>query len=48
TTVLIVPHNFEPTFSEIWERDPGFDDDVDFVTDDITAFLGTIAAARAR
>lgn len=47
TTVLIVPHNFEPTFSEIWERDPGFDDDVDFVTDDITAFLGTIAAARA-
>ena len=21
TTVLIVPHNFEPTFSEIWERD---------------------------
>ena len=22
TTVLIVPRNFEPTFSEIWERDP--------------------------
>lgn len=21
TTVLIVPRNFEPTFSEIWERD---------------------------
>jgi putative hydrolase of the HAD superfamily len=46
TTVLIVPNNFEPTFSEIWERDPGFEDEVDFVTDDLSAFLQTIAAAR--
>lgn len=46
TTVLIVPNNFEPTFSEIWERDPGHDDDVDFVTDDLSAFLQTIAKAR--
>jgi len=38
-TVLIVPNNFEPTFSEIWERDPAFDDAVDFVTDDLAAFL---------
>jgi len=42
TTVLIVPRNFEPTFSEIWESDPDQEDDVDFVTDDLTAFLETI------
>ncbi|MCV0394772.1 MAG: pyrimidine 5'-nucleotidase [Rhizobiaceae bacterium] len=43
TTVLIVPRNFEPTFSEIWERDPGHEDDVDYVTDDLAGFLGRIA-----
>lgn len=42
TTVLVVPNNFESTFSEIWERDPSFDDAVDFVTDDLAAFLGAI------
>ena len=42
TTVLIVPNNFEPTFSEIWERDPALDDEVDYVTDDLTSFLRTI------
>ncbi len=42
TTVLVVPNNFEPTFSEIWERDPSFDDEVDFVTDDLTEFLRTV------
>ena len=42
TTVLVVPNNFEPTFSEIWESDPAFDDDVDFVTDDLASFLNTI------
>lgn len=47
TTVLIVPNNFEPTFSEIWERDQGFDDDVDFVTDDLPAFLAGIMKAGA-
>jgi putative hydrolase of the HAD superfamily len=41
-TVLIVPKNFEPTFSEIWERDPAFDDAVDFVTDDLASFLNTL------
>ena len=41
TTVLVVPHNFEPTFSEIWERDPDNEDDVDFVTDDLAGFLMT-------
>jgi pyrimidine 5''-nucleotidase len=39
TTVLIVPRNFEPTFAEIWESDPGYDDAVDFVTDDLASFL---------
>ena len=42
TTVLIVPHNFEPTFSEIWERDAANEDDVDFVTDDLAGFLVSI------
>jgi putative hydrolase of the HAD superfamily len=41
-TVLIVPNNFQPTFSEIWERDPKFEDDVDFVTDDLAAFLTSV------
>jgi putative hydrolase of the HAD superfamily len=47
-TVLVVPRNFEPTFSEIWERDPGQTDHVDYVTDDLPAFLEQVApAARA-
>jgi putative hydrolase of the HAD superfamily len=46
-TVLIVPNNFEPTFSEIWERDPKFDDAVDFVTDDLAAFLSSLTATGA-
>lgn len=48
TTVLIVPRNFEPTFSEIWERDPDNEDDVDFVTDDLAKFLTTLVEANAR
>lgn len=44
TTVLIVPNNFEPTFSEIWERDADNEDDVDYVTDDLAAFLATVRA----
>jgi putative hydrolase of the HAD superfamily len=46
TTVLVVPRNFEPTFAEIWERDAAKEDDVDYVTDDLTAFLRTIAPAH--
>ncbi|HRP78961.1 MAG TPA: pyrimidine 5'-nucleotidase, partial [Aquamicrobium sp.] len=42
TTVLIVPNNFEPTFSEIWERDVNNDDDVDYVTDDLASFLNAV------
>ena len=45
TTVLVVPNNFEPTFSEIWESDPGHDDEVDYVTDDLPRFLNTILGA---
>ena len=47
TTVLIVPRNFEPTFSEIWERDAAQEDDVDFVTDDLAAFLTSVLKAGA-
>lgn len=46
TTVLIVPNNFEPTFSEIWESDPTHEDDVDFVTDDLSGFLNAIVAGE--
>jgi putative hydrolase of the HAD superfamily len=42
TTVLVVPRNFEPTFSEIWERDVTREDDVDYVTDDLAGFLTAI------
>ncbi|MGN6467870.1 MAG: pyrimidine 5'-nucleotidase [Rhizobiaceae bacterium] len=42
-TVLIVPRNFQPTFTETWEGDPEFTASVDFVTDDLADFLGRIA-----
>jgi putative hydrolase of the HAD superfamily len=42
TTVLIVPRNFEPTFSEIWERDAKNEDDVDYVTDNLSEFLSAL------
>ena len=48
TTVLIVPNNFEPTFSEIWERDADHEDDVDFVTDDLASFLDIVLAGLPR
>lgn len=41
-TVLIVPNNFEPTYAEFWERDRGFSDDVDFVTDNLRVFLTSL------
>lgn len=46
-TVLIVPGNFEPAFSEVWERDAGFVDQVDFVSDDLAGFLESILPAAA-
>jgi len=47
TTVLIVPNNFQPTFSEIWERDPGQVDEVDYVTDDLKRFLEALLPDQA-
>ncbi len=44
TTVLIVPRNFEPSFSEIWERDADSEDTVDYVTDDLKSFLSALTA----
>lgn len=44
TTVLVVPNNFEPSFSEVWERDGQDGDHVDFVTDDLAAFLEAISS----
>ena len=38
-TVLIVPHNFQPAFAEHWENDPDDAAHVDYVTDDLKAFL---------
>lgn len=46
-TVLVVPNNFEPIYSEIWERDKAYEDDVDFVTDDLAAFLNSILKTPA-
>lgn len=40
-TVLIVPNNFEPTFSEYWEHD-GSKQHIDYTTDDLTQFLTSI------
>ena len=45
-TVLIVPNNFKPTFTEIWEQD-GADDHVDHVTDDLAGFLNAITGKPA-
>ena len=41
-TVLIVPHNFEGTFAEIWEKEAADGDHIDFVTEDLTSFLGMV------
>ncbi|RCS24791.1 pyrimidine 5'-nucleotidase [Phyllobacterium salinisoli] len=46
-TVLIVPKNFEPTFSEIWESDPEYTDQVDYVTDNLAEFLESILHVKA-
>ncbi len=45
-TVLIVPRNFEPSFSEIWERDGHDGTNVDHVTDDLAGFLRHIEPAN--
>jgi putative hydrolase of the HAD superfamily len=40
-TVLVVPRNFEPTFSEYWEQDAE-NDQVDYVTDNLAGFLAAL------
>lgn len=46
-TVLVVPGNFEPAFSEVWESDAAFTDQVDYVTDDLAGFLESVLPAAA-
>jgi putative hydrolase of the HAD superfamily len=46
TTVLVVPHNFEPDFTEIWEQDAG-EDQVDYVTDNLADFLSALTGTAA-
>lgn len=43
-TVLIVPRNLEEVYSDVWERDLGREDEVDYVTDDLALFLNSIIA----
>jgi putative hydrolase of the HAD superfamily len=44
-TVLIVPENFETTLGDAWEHEGREGAHIDFVTDDLTAFLRRIRAA---
>lgn len=46
-TILIVPNNFEPSFSEIWESDAEFTDQVDYVTDNLAGFLQSLLTPSA-
>ncbi|MGR9551610.1 pyrimidine 5'-nucleotidase [Rhizobium leguminosarum] len=41
-TVLLVPRNLEETVVEWWEKTSGEEDHIDFVTDDLAAFLRKI------
>ena len=38
-TVLLVPQNFEYEFAEAWEKSSDDNNDVDFITEDLTGFL---------
>ncbi|WP_275788080.1 pyrimidine 5'-nucleotidase [Pararhizobium gei] len=47
TTVLLVPRNFEYEFAEAWEKTSQEEDDqIDFVTENLTAFLTQIIASE--
>ncbi|MDO9417778.1 pyrimidine 5'-nucleotidase [Pararhizobium sp.] len=43
-TVLLVPRNLEYTFAESWERSNDTDDHIDYVSEDLTAFLNAVLA----
>ncbi len=44
-TVLLVPRNLDTVLLERWEKLSGEDDHIDYVTDDLAAFLKRIAAS---
>ena len=39
TTVLVVPKNFEATLGDVWEHEGRAGEHIDFITDDLAAFL---------
>ncbi len=43
-TVLLVPRNFEYEFAESWERSNDEDEQIDYVTEDLTGFLRRVVA----
>lgn len=43
-TVLLVPQNFEYEFAEAWEKTSDDNNDVDFITEDLTGFLTRLVA----
>jgi len=45
-TVLIVPHNFEDTFGDVWEHEGRDGEHIDYVTDDLATFLKQIRQGR--
>jgi putative hydrolase of the HAD superfamily len=44
--VLVVPENTREVFRETWELEGRDEPHVDYVTDDLAAFLEKIAASR--
>ncbi len=46
-TVLLVPRNLEGIVMERWEIPAETDDHIDYITDDLAAFLGSLYAQRA-
>lgn len=46
-TVLLVPRNLEGIVMERWEIPAETDDHIDYITDDLAAFLGSLNAQRA-
>lgn len=46
TTVLIVPRNLEETFGDAWEREGREGEQIDYITDDLAAFLDSLMPGR--
>ncbi|MEX3011285.1 pyrimidine 5'-nucleotidase [Hoeflea sp. TYP-13] len=45
-TVLIVPHNFDEAMGETWEQEGRDGEHIDYVTDNLSGFLGHFLDAR--